>query len=393
MAENATTDADREASNDAEKHCYICWEAANVNDLGELHRNCGCRGENGHAHIPCLVTAKKASSNALGPLTRSWLKCNQCQALYADPTKRELIREMNGGESLSKRLLSTFINLIRRLPGLLWLYTVLTAYVVIVLAIYAFVVAAIVLLGPYAQRLYRTSAIETRLICALIILTVSWKYRHKLYRFLRWWARDLARRIGREVYFNFWFAAEGIGANNLSISSKLCAFVALLLCGYLRIRDRGTFDYPFHGRPHFRAGSRLRKAAQYLVFYISEIGYWATFDAYYSTIALIFLAGWAVYIFTIVTALKYFTEKLTGEPLMDHLEHLFDRHAMPWVELGWKSHVFDDFKQEVENTQSEIARSFLDMDLITVGQYIEVDPAVKRVMDDTREDNYWWCCL
>lgn len=35
------------------------------------------------------------------------------------------------------------------------------------------------------------------------------------------YARQLARRAGREVYFNFWFAAEGVGANNLSTWTKL----------------------------------------------------------------------------------------------------------------------------------------------------------------------------
>ena len=251
MDENATTDARNGEVVGGEKHCYICWEAANENDKGELHRDCGCRGDNGHCHLPCLITAKKASSNALEPLTRSWLKCNQCQALYADPTKRELTRAMNGGHSLAKRVLSD------------------------------------------------------------------------------------------------------------------------------------------------RTESRLRKAARFVTFYAREVGFWALFDAYYTAFTLLFLAGWAAYIWTAASALQYFTEKLTGEP--DYLEQLNQRLTFaitPWIQRIWEeSVVFDDFKKELENYQSEIARAALDEELITVGQYIEVDPAVKRVMDDTRENNYWWCCL
>ena len=114
---------------------------------------------NGHCHISCLITAKKASSNALEPLTRYWLKCNQCQALYADPTKRELYRAMNGGQWVAKRMLSTFINLLWKFPGLMWRYTILTLYVGLLVAVYVFIVASIILLFPSAKRLYRTSAV------------------------------------------------------------------------------------------------------------------------------------------------------------------------------------------------------------------------------------------
>ena len=45
--------------------------------------------------------------------------------------------------------------------------------------------------------------------------------------------------------------------------------------------------------------------------------------------------------------------------------------------------------QERENQQSEIATALSNMDAITVGEYIEIDPAVKRIMHDTKENNYW----
>ena len=172
MNESVATNAGSDEGVGAEKHCYICWEATNESDKGDLHRDCECRGDNGHCHISCLITAKKASSNALEPLTRYWLKCNQCQALYADPTKRELIRAMNGGQPLAKRMLSTFINLLWKFPGLMWRYTILTLYVGLLVAVYVFIVASIILLFPSAKRLYRTSAVETRLICAVIILAI-----------------------------------------------------------------------------------------------------------------------------------------------------------------------------------------------------------------------------
>ena len=396
MNENAATDAGSGEVVGAEKHCYICWEAANENGKGELHRDCACRGDNGHCHLPCLITAKKASNNALEPLTRSWLKCNQCQDLYADPTKRELIRAMNGGQSLAKRLLSTFINLLWRLPWLIWHYTVLTLYGTLMVTIYLFIGASIILMFPSAKRLYRTSAVETRLTCAVVILFIIWKYRHGVVQRIKLLGRLIVHRIGREVYFNFWFAAEGIGANGLSVALKSCAFAALALLGYLRIRQRGTFDYPFHARPRVdRTESRFRKASRFVSFYAREVGFWALFDAYYTAYALLFLAGWAAYIWTVASALQYLTERLSGEP--DYLEQLFEKLTLavtPWIKRVWEeSVVFDDFKNELENYQSEIARDALDEDLITVGQYIEVDPAVKRVMDDTRENNFWWCCL
>ena len=223
---------------------------------------------NGHCHISCLITAKKASSNALEPLTRYWLKCNQCQALYADPTKRELYRAMNGGQWVAKRMLSTFINLLWKFPGLMWRYTILTLYVALLVVIYLIIIGSIILLFPSAKRLYRTSAVETRLICTVVILAISSCYRHRLLSHFRWLARNIIQRIGREIYFNFWFAAEGIGANGLSIASKICAFAALAVLGCLRIKQRGTFDYPFHGvRPRIdRAESPFRKASRFVSF-------------------------------------------------------------------------------------------------------------------------------
>ena len=102
-----------------------------------------------------------------------------------------------------------------------------------------------------------------------------------------------------------------------------------------------------------------------------------------------------IYIWTVASAVQYCTEKLSGEP--DYLEQLFQKLTSaltPWIKRVWEeSVVFDDFKKEPENTQSEIARAALDKDLITVDQYIQVDPAVMRVVDDTRENNSWWCCL
>ena len=125
------------------------------------------------------------------------------------------------------------------------------------------------------------------------------------------------------------------------------------------------------------------------------MGFWALFDAYYTAHALLFLAGWAAYIWTVASAVQCFTETLSGKP--DYLEQLFQKLTLaltPWIKRVWEeSIVFDDFKKELENNHSEIARDALDMDLITVDQYIEFDPAVKRVMDDTRENSYWWCCL
>ena len=298
---------------------------------------------------------------------------------------------------LAKRMLSTFINLLWKFPGLLWRYTILTLYVALFVVIYLIIIGSVVLLFPSAKRLYRTSAVETRLICAVIILAISLRYRQRLFSHFRLLARSIVQRIGREIYFNFWFAAEGIGANGLSIASKICAFAALAVLGYLRIKERGTFDYPFHGtRPRIdRAGSRLRNASRFVSFYAGEVGFWALFDAYYTAHGLLFLAGWAAYIWTVASAVQYFTETLSGKP--DYLEQLFQKLTLaltPWIKRVWEeSIVFDDFKKELENNHSEIARDALDTDLITVGQYIEFDPAVKRVMDDTRENSYWWCCL
>ena len=160
---------------------------------------------------------------------------------------------------------------------------------------------------------------------------ICWKLRHPLYSFLRMYARQLARRAGREVYFNFWFAAEGVGANNLSTWTKVGAFAALVAMGYLRIRDRGTFDFPFHGRPRpHREESRLRKMTKYLSFYTKEIGFWAIFDTYWTSVTFLFLIGWAAYLFivqriVVVSLLTY--ENIYGETLLDTLTPFFDNRV------------------------------------------------------------------
>lgn len=406
IAENGSDEAMK-----TENHCYVCWENSNEGELGELHRDCGCRGENGHVHMSCLITAKKAGGNVLE--TRSWLKCNQCQVPYADPTKRELIRAMDGDNPLRDRVCSTFVNLIGELPWLARVYTCLTIYLALYALACVLVVGTIVLLGPYVKRLYQTSSLEFRIICALLVGALCWKFRHPLYSFLRMYARQLARRAGREVYFNFFFAAEGLGANNLSTWTKVGAFAALVAIGYLRIRDRGTFDHPFHGspRPHLDE-SRLRKMTKYLSFYTKEIGYWAIFDTYWTAVTILFLIGWAAYVFIVqriiaVSLLTY--ENIYGETLLGSLKPFFDNHIVPWFKWVLQFPILDDFwleldeervnqimqemDQELENEQSEIARTHLDMDIIAAEEYIEKDPAVKRVMDDTREHNYCWCCM
>ena len=341
-----------EAMSNTENYCYVCWENSNEGDLGELHRDCGCRGENGHVHMSCLITAKKASDNALGPLTRSWLKCNQCQVPYTDPSKRELIRAMDGDNPMRDRVCSTFVNLIGKMPWLISVYTCLTIYLTLYVLVCVLVGNAIMLLGPYVKRLHQTSSLESQVSCALLVGAICWKLRHPLYSFLRMYARQLARRAGREVYFNFWFAAEGVGANNLSTWTKVGAFAALVAMGYLRIRDRGTFDFPFHGRPRpHREESRLRKMTKYLSFYTKEIGFWAIFDTYWTSVTILFLIGWAAYLvivqrIVVVSLLTY--ENIYGETLLDTLMPFFDNRVVPWFKWVLQFPIFDEFWEELD---------------------------------------------
>ena len=151
---------------------------------------------------------------------------------------------------------------------------------------------------------------------------------------------------------------------------------------------------------------------KYLSFYTKEIGYWAIFDTYWTAVTILFLIGWAAYVFIVqriiaVSLLTY--ENIYGETLLETLKPFFDNHIVPWFKWVLQFPIFDDFwleldeervnqimqemDQELENEQSEIARTHLDMDIIAVEVYTEIDPAVKRVMEDTREHNYWWCCM
>ena len=161
----------------------------------------------------------------------------------------------------------------------------------------------------------------SRGICALLVVAICWKYRLQIYSFLRLFAKERGRRFCRQIYFNFWFAAEGLGANNLSTSTKIGVFGTLVAIGYLRIRDRGTFDFPFHGRPRVRQDdSRFRKMIRLLSFYTRETGYWAVFDTYQTAIGILFLAGWAMYLLmvagSIVVSLSLY-EQIRGEPFMN----------------------------------------------------------------------------
>ena len=336
-----------EAIGNTEKHCYVCWENSNEGDLGELHRDCGCRGENGHVHMSCLITAKKASSNALEPLTRSWLKCNQCQVPYADPTKQELIRAMDPDTSLRKRLLCTCLNLLGKLPGLIRLYTLLPIYIGIYALFYVMASGAVVLLPPHVKQLYQTSSLESRVTCALFFVALLWKYRHPLCSFLRSLAREVGRRIGREIYFNFWFAVEGLGANNLSTLTKVCTFAGLVAIGYLRIRDRGTFDFPFHIKPRARPEeSRFRNMVRYLFFYARETGYWAIFDTYQTSIAILFLLGWAIYLLMVggiigISLALY--EHINDETIMNSA--FVTDHVLPFI--NGECNILDAFRQAI----------------------------------------------
>ena len=402
--ENSKNGSD-EAKGTNEKHCYICWDDSNDGELGELRRDCGCRGENGYAHLPCLITAKNASAKSLDPLTRSWLKCNQCQVPYADPTKSYLSRELEGENSLLDRVGTVVINLLEQMPSLIRMYTALTICMAFYFLIGVLIGVAITLLGPYVKRLYQESSLESRVICALLVGTICWKFRHPLYSFIRMCARELARRAGREVYFNFWFAAEGIGANNLSVWTKLGAFATLVGIGYLRIRDRGTFDFPFHGRPRrHQDESRLQKMTKYLTFYTKEMGYWAIFDTYWTVVAVLFLVGWAAYLFIVqrVIAVSLLTyENIQGERVLDTLQPFFEDSVIPWFKWVLQFPIFDDFWEEHFQEQidffEELDQEWEDQLMQEVDQKMEVyaenDSSVERVMEDTREHNYWWCCM
>jgi len=91
---------------ETKNNCYICWEGATEDD--PLFRDCSCRGENGYAHTPCLISALDARNkhNELEALTQPWLTCSVCQAKYSDPTRSQLIKVFNGDRAFFMRFMT-----------------------------------------------------------------------------------------------------------------------------------------------------------------------------------------------------------------------------------------------------------------------------------------------
>lgn len=85
---------------------------------------------------------------------------------------------------------------------------------------------------------------------------------------------------------------------------------------------------------------------KYLSFYTKEIGFWAIFDTYWTSVTILFLIGWAAYLFivqriVVVSLLTY--ENIYGETLLDTLMPFFDNRVVPWFKWVLQFPIFDDF--------------------------------------------------
>jgi len=102
-------DTEEEEEEEEERQCYICWEAETADD--PIHRDCGCSGSAGMAHVQCLIEAARTrgGDSLLDPILRPWAKCNQCQMSYTGHTRDALLKAMaqDRNKTWKKRLLSS----------------------------------------------------------------------------------------------------------------------------------------------------------------------------------------------------------------------------------------------------------------------------------------------
>ena len=131
---------------DTKNYCYICWEGATEGD--PLFRDCSCRGENGYAHTPCLISAAEARNkhNELEALTQPWLTCSVCKAKYSDPTRSQLIKAFNGERAFVMRIMTAAARLSIHIPMIL---VALCGYLMIIFLLAALVLSMFLQFGTF----------------------------------------------------------------------------------------------------------------------------------------------------------------------------------------------------------------------------------------------------
>jgi hypothetical protein len=70
------------------QQCFVCWEDGTF--AKPIHRDCGCRGSAGWAHVQCLVGTARARGGR--DRQRWWTTCNQCRQRYTGGTREALLR-------------------------------------------------------------------------------------------------------------------------------------------------------------------------------------------------------------------------------------------------------------------------------------------------------------